>query len=75
MASHSDEPLKSNRGRPRNPNRKDDWHVKVDPDLSVYFRMKNLDEFTKTTRIGSLSELINRLLREEMMRELSPPGS
>lgn len=66
----NDGTLKPARGRPANPIRKDDWHVKVDQELSVYFRMKFLDEFTQRTRLGELSTLVNRLLREEREREL-----
>lgn len=57
--------FKSNRGRPASTTPKDDWHVKVEQELSVYFRSLFYDEFTGQTKKSAMSDLINRLLREE----------
>jgi hypothetical protein len=65
----SDAPYKSNRGAPKKAIPSDDWHVSVDLDLSTHFRLKHMDTFTGKTRKGALSELVNRLLREEYNRE------
>lgn len=66
----SSTPMKSNRGAPRSPIPKDDMHVSVDASVALHFRMKFLDPVTKATRKGALSELVNRLLREEMARDM-----
>lgn len=62
------------RGRPPSTTRKDEWHINVEQDLSLHFRLKFFDEFTGRTRVGALSELVNRLLREEFMREMKAKG-
>lgn len=67
------ETLKSNRGAPKQ-GPKDDWHVSIDQTTSIYFRAKYLDPLTKTTRKGALSELVNRLLREELARDQASKG-
>lgn len=63
--SNADQPLKSNRGRPRNPVPKDDWHVAIERDVSLFWRMHFHDDFTGTTKKNELSNLVNRLLKEE----------
>lgn len=60
---------KSNRGRPPNAVPKDDWHIHLDRDISLYFRLKYLDPLSQRMKQGAMSELVNRLLREEMRRE------
>lgn len=62
--------LKSNRGRPKSTIPKDDWHVSIEQDVSIYWRVRGTDPFTGQVQKGFLSELATRLLREEMNREL-----
>lgn len=66
----SEQQMKSNRGRPKNPVKRDEWHVRVDPEVSLFWRMFFHDEFTGTVRKNELSNLVTRLLREEMERKL-----
>ena len=53
------------RGRPPGPE-KDRLHLKIDMDVSLYFRMLFHDDFTGTMSKGKMSELVNTLLRREM---------
>jgi hypothetical protein len=59
-----------NFGRPPGNIPKDDLHLRADADVTLYFRMKFLDTFTGRPKVGAMSELVTRLLREEMNREL-----
>lgn len=63
-------PMKSNRGRPPSAIRKDDIHASIDQDVALFWRLQNVDPLTGKTKVGALSELINRLLREEMNRQI-----
>lgn len=62
------EALKSNRGRPPATQPKDKWHVSVSMDVSIFWRMQFHDELTNAVRVGAMSELVDRLLRQEMLR-------
>jgi len=62
------EPMKPRRGRPTSPIKRDDWHVKVEEDVSLFFRMLFHDTFTGATKKNALSDLVNRLLKEERAR-------
>lgn len=59
----------SNIGRPRSPIAKDKMHLNIDAEVALYWRMRFHDDFTNATKVGALSGLVNRLLREEMNRE------
>jgi len=61
----------SGRGRPRNPIPRDELHVSIDQDVAVYWRLQFFDSFLGATQKGKLSELINRLLRDEMNKTIA----
>ncbi|MFM6926962.1 MAG: hypothetical protein ACKOX6_00770 [Bdellovibrio sp.] len=57
-------------GRPAAPIPNDRWNVRVSPDVGVYWRTRFWDELSQQVRKGEMSKLVDRLLREEMNREL-----
>lgn len=59
----------NNPGRPPRTQPTERWHIVVPTDLSLYFRLQCHDTLRNTTRVGALSGLVEKLLRQEMQRQ------
>jgi hypothetical protein len=64
----STEDFKPTRGRPPSDTPRDRWNVKVDLDVAIWWRARLWDELEGKVRIGAMSDLTSRLLRDEMNR-------
>lgn len=66
--SEQAEAFKPQRGRPPSDTPRDRWNVKVDLDVAIWWRAQLWDELENKVRIGAMSDLTSRLLRDEMNR-------
>jgi hypothetical protein len=64
----ADSEFKPARGRPPSDTPRDRWNVKVDLDVAIWWRARLWDELEGKVRIGAMSDLTSRLLRDEMNR-------
>lgn len=57
-------------GRPANLIKNEKVSVYVTADVALYWRMRFWDDFSQQLKKGEMSKLVDRLLRDEMNREL-----